>query len=91
MASCLLGGLFGLGLALLVASGAWQFGEIDRLLDHNDVWAHGERAAGSRVKGKSRTSRFILNDYELEVEYVDRKGARHAAPLPFSTRAGVST
>jgi hypothetical protein len=75
---------FALGVAILVGITIWQGGEARAILRDGEIWDHGEVATDSNVSGKERSQNFIVNSYDLKVDYTDQKGAEHHAKLEFT-------
>lgn len=75
---------FALGAAILVGITIWQGGEARAILRDGEVWEHGEVAVDSNVSGKERSQNFIVNSYDLKVDYTDQQGGAHHAKLEFT-------
>jgi len=75
---------FAIGAAILAGITLWQGGEARAILRDGEVWEHGEVAADSNVSGKERSQNFIVNSYDLKVDYTDQQGGTHHAKLEFT-------
>src|SRR5207248_647362 len=85
----LLAALVGLvGLGFLAAALGWAIADLSRILTERDAWARGATASETSVRGRERTIRLILREYEFDVEFLDASGVRHVAQVGFDTLLG---
>jgi hypothetical protein len=74
-------------LAFGVAAGlgypTWQAFEARNILADQALWARGLEAADGELSGRRTSHNFILNDYKLDVAYVDQSGTRHRGQAKF--------
>jgi len=73
------------GLAAAIGMPAWQMGEARRLMAASALWESGTEAEDASVDGRETSHNFLLNSYNLNVEYVDQQGGMHKPKLEFST------
>jgi hypothetical protein len=73
------------GAVALVAYVVWQLGEARQIQTDQAIWDHGTPAESSSVSGRETSHNFLLNSYELDVEYVDAQGKTHRKKAEFSS------
>jgi hypothetical protein len=73
------------GTASLVAYVIWQLGEARQIQTDQAIWDHGTPAESSNVSGKETSHNFLLNSYELDVDYADAQGQTHRGKAEFSS------
>src|SRR5439155_21296999 len=66
----------------------WQGGAVRRTLHDGALWKTGVVADGGYVKGRETSHDFIVNSYDLDVEYTDQDGRAHHEKLEFETLFG---
>lgn len=69
-------------LAVSGAYGAWQWGSAQAILHDQALWARGA-VAEARVDGRETSRSFILNSYDLKVQYYDDAAQLHERELEF--------
>lgn len=74
-----------IGAVALVAYIVWQLGEAHQIRTDQAIWDHGTPAESSSVSGRETSHNFLLNSYELDVEYVDAQGKTHHRKAEFSS------
>ncbi len=77
-----------IGVAAAVGYAWWQYDSVGELVDQTRVWRAGVPAPQTEVKGEVTTNRFVFRSYDLNVRFVDQKGALHEGKLTFDTLGG---
>ncbi len=75
--------MLAIGVAAAVGYAWWQYDSVGELLDQTRVWRAGVPAPQTEVKGEVTTHKFVFRSYDLNVRYVDQKGALHEGKLTF--------
>jgi hypothetical protein len=73
------------GLAGAIAFPAWQIAEARNLMAAAALWQSGTEADDASVEGRETSHNFLLNEYNLNVEYTDQQGGAHKAKLEFTS------
>lgn len=73
------------GAALGLGGVYWGAEGVRSILADQALWRSGTPAPRVQVGGRVRTDRFILKTYELDVQFQDVQGARHAGKEEFVT------
>jgi hypothetical protein len=73
------------GLLGAVGASIWQFNEARALMAAIALWQSGTEAQDANVEGHETSHNFLLNSYDLNVEYVDQQGGLHKRRLEFSS------
>jgi hypothetical protein len=71
------------GVAAGLGYPTWQAFEARNILADQALWARGLEAMDGELSGRRTSHNFILNDYKLDVAYVDQSGARHRGQAKF--------
>jgi hypothetical protein len=74
-----------IGLFIPAGYGYWQLDEVEHIQRDAEVYASGVPTEDGSVNGSVRSRYFIFRDYNLDVNFVDAQGKRHAEKLSFST------
>ncbi|MFT3868252.1 MAG: hypothetical protein QM715_07125 [Nibricoccus sp.] len=74
-----------LGLAVAVAFGWWQMDNAQEILKQSRIWKSGVPAGSAEAGGRVTTRKFVFHEYDLDVAYLDQKGAVHRGKLKFDT------
>jgi hypothetical protein len=80
MAACVV-----FGLAAAIGMPAWQSTEARKLMAASALWHTGTEAEDASLEGRETSHNFLLNAYNLNVDYVDQQGGQHKAKLEFDT------
>jgi hypothetical protein len=82
-----LGGLVLILVGLVAVAGYawWQYGSVKELVDQSRIWSEGTTALKTTVEGSVTSHSFILNDYNLDVTFLDENQVSHQGKLEFST------
>ena len=75
--------IFGLGCS--VGFAWWESSAIRKLVDQSRIWPRGAVALQTSVTGNVTSHSFILNDYDLDVTFLDENQVSHQAKLEFDT------
>ena len=73
------------GLAAAIIYPVMELGEARKLMDATATWQTGTDAEDATVEGHEMSHNFILNSYQLNVEFVDQKGEQHKGKVEFDS------
>jgi hypothetical protein len=73
------------GLAAAIIYPVMELGAARKLMDASAVWQTGTDAKDATVEGHETSHNFILNSYQLNVEFVDQKGEQHKGKIEFDS------
>jgi hypothetical protein len=76
---------FLLGLGFAIGFPAWQISEAKGIIADKALWASGTPALDASVHGKETSHNFLLNSYDLQVEYATAEGELHEQKIKFDT------
>jgi hypothetical protein len=73
------------GLVAVAGYAWWQYASVKELIDQSRIWREGTMALKTTVEGSVTSHSFILNDYDLDVTFLDENQVLHQGKLEFST------
>jgi hypothetical protein len=74
-----------IGVAMIAGVAWWQTNEVRHIQHDQALWARGVAALDARVSGHVTSHNAILDDYHLDVEYIDRAQTTHNLKCSLST------
>ncbi|HZP59475.1 MAG TPA: hypothetical protein VFB27_04050 [Opitutaceae bacterium] len=76
------------GLGAAIGFGWWNSSSVKALLDQSRIWKEGVPAERTEVNGHVTSHDFVLNEYDLNVTFVDANQVSHDNNVKFDTFIG---